>query len=433
MAPRLLGTVFGIDPEWLPDDAFHFLLLKKAIERASLKRQKLPQYNTIDDAAQLLRTRRNIMVITGAGISTSLGIPDFRSKNTGFYDKVKAMGLAEGEEVFDIHEFDHDPTKFYSLAGDILPDLKRFSPTHAFIKLLQDEGRLQTNYTQNIDNLEQLAGVDQARLIQCHGSFATATCRKCRHQVPGREIFDDIRAKRVSRCKSCLLNPTKPTVPSNPRKRRKGSTRPQRHVWEDSDDESDGAYDIPQPGVMKPDITFFGEQLPDTFFTRFSEHDCKAVDLVLVMGTSLKVAPVSEMSRYLPPQVPHVYVSREPIKHVNFDIQLLGDCDHVAFELCRRAGWTLKHAMIPDGFKVKVKPVEGSGEQWRVLPRESNKKSGAVTPASRAGTPGSLRASPSPLKVKASVREASRSPRPPAIGKNDGELRPFYEKYLGKA
>ena len=53
---------------------------------------------------------------------------------------------------------------------------------------------------------------------------------------------------------------------------------------------------------MKPDITFFGEQLPDDFFTRFTEHDANTVDLVVGIGTSLKVAPVSDMPNYLPHQ-----------------------------------------------------------------------------------------------------------------------------------
>lgn len=85
-------------------------------------------------------------------------------------------------------------------------------------------------------------------------------------------------------------------------------------------------------------------------------------------GTSLKVAPVSEMPNYLPHAIPHIYISREPISHVAFDIQLLGDCDDVVFELCRRTGWGLKHNMIPRGFRTDVLPVEGYEHHWRVTP-----------------------------------------------------------------
>lgn len=296
--PSLLGTAFGINPvfaEQLGEDIF-VRVLGAAIIRSYYKRRKLPQYNTIDDAAELLKKSSNIMVITGAGISTSLGIPDFRSKETGFYSKLRDMGFSEPEEVFDIYAFDEDPSTFYELAADIIPDLKRYSPTHAFIRLLQDKDKLQTNYTQNIDNLEELAGIDKNRLIQCHGSFATATCRKCKYKVKGTDIFPDIRAKRVAFCKRCTAAiSAQESVGPKLKKRKPTPAR------SDSDDE-DEDDDIPQPGVMKPDITFFGEALPDHFFTRFTDHDVKTVDLVLVVGTSLKVAPVSDMPNYLPHQ-----------------------------------------------------------------------------------------------------------------------------------
>lgn len=61
----------------------------------------------------------------------------------------------------------------------------------------------------------------------------------------------------------------------------------------------------------QPDITFFGEALPPTFNERLVGHDRNLVDLVLVIGTSLKVAPVSEVVGYLPANVPQIYISRE--------------------------------------------------------------------------------------------------------------------------
>jgi NAD+-dependent protein deacetylase SIR2 len=384
MKPRVLGIAFGIAPDLTDDDGLHSRIVSKAILRVYCKRQKLPQYNTIDDAAQLLQQSQSIMVITGAGISTSLGIPDFRSKGTGFYDKLAGMGFSEPEEVFDIRQFDQRPELFYSLAGDILPKGKRFTPTHAFLRLLQDNGKLQTNYTQNIDNLEELAGVERSRLIQCHGSFATATCRKCKYQVPGEDIFDDLRAKRVAQCKRCLDELAK--APPAVKKRIKKSKK---HDWDDSDSDEDD--DIPQPGVMKPDITFFGELLPKDFFDRFVDRDAKNVDLVIVIGTSLKVAPVSEMPHHLPQKVPHIYISREPIEHIDFDIQLIGDCDHAVYELCRRAGWNLQHEMIPERFRVKVKPYkEGKDWIWRVKPKVPKAFS---SPAPSISDSGSVRSS----------------------------------------
>ena len=92
MTARKLCTAFGVKiPKFLedaPDENF-YQLLGLAINRELNKRPRLAQYKTIDDAAKLLRERTNIMVITGAGISTSLGIPDFRSKNTGFYSRLR--------------------------------------------------------------------------------------------------------------------------------------------------------------------------------------------------------------------------------------------------------------------------------------------------------------------------------------------------------
>ena len=371
---RSLGAAFGIHPDLDCDDAMYSRVLSLAIVRAYYKRQKLAQYNTIDDVVHLLKNSANIMVITGAGISTSLGIPDFRSKNTGFYSKLEMLGFSEPEEVFDIEQFDDDPTTFYTLAGDILPDMQKgYSPTHGFVRLLQDKGRLQTNYTQNIDNVEELAGIDPNRLIQCHGSWATATCRVCKEKVKGAEIFDDIRRKQVSYCNKCKRHvaAAKQAAPQKKPKPRFGTN---------SDDDNDDSADdnMPQPGVMKPDITFFGEQLPTDFFTRFTERDVKNVDLVLVIGTSLKVAPVSDMPNYLPHEVPHVYISREPIEHVEFDVQLLGECDHVVFELCRRAGWGLEHEMVPDGFEVKVEGVEEKGWVWRVTPDRAERGGEAI-------------------------------------------------------
>ena len=63
--------------------------------------------------------------------------------------------------------------------------------------------------------------------------------------------------------------------------------------------------------TKQPDITFFGEDLPKTFHDRLVEHDRSLVDLVLIIGTSLKVAPVSEIPSFLPPGIPQLYISRE--------------------------------------------------------------------------------------------------------------------------
>ena len=135
---------------------------------------------------------------------------------------------------------------FYELAHDILPVTDRCSPTHAFIKLLQDKQKLLTNYTQNIDNIEEYAGIDPERLIQCHGSWATASCRKCHTEVKGDAIFEDVRQHKVSLCKTCL-----DIIEKQPRKRKRTSNGKSKSRSSHSDSEDDGRYDVPQPGVMK--------------------------------------------------------------------------------------------------------------------------------------------------------------------------------------
>jgi NAD-dependent histone deacetylase SIR2 len=342
-----------------PDDAYYGLL-SLAISRELSKRIKLSQYNTIDDAVELIKKSKNIIVLTGAGISTSLGIPDFRSKDTGLYSKLEHLGLSDPQEVFDIHIFREDPSIFYSIARDILPSTDRFTPTHAFINLLQQKGKLLTNYSQNIDNIEAIAGILPEKLIQCHGSFATASCVECKYQVPGESIFSEIRAGIIPKCARCFTNLKALKAPNMKRKRsQNGQDKKRKRFDADGDTSSEDDYDLPSIGVMKPDITFFGEALPDRFSDRLTNHDKNLVDLVIVIGTSLKVAPVSEVVPYLPAHIPQMYISRTPVSHVNFDVDMLGDCDVVVAEICRRAGWDLKHEMVPENQKVDIKLQDG--------------------------------------------------------------------------
>ncbi|KAI1189713.1 DHS-like NAD/FAD-binding domain-containing protein [Nemania serpens] len=365
ISAKKMLTAFGIRPpdflEGRPDEAY-LGLLTLAMTRELTKRAKIMSYNSVDDAVHLLKKSRNIVVLTGAGISTSLGIPDFRSKETGLYSQLEKLGLGinDPQEVFNIDVFRDDPSIFYTVAKDILPATNKFSPTHAFIALLQNQGRLLTNYSQNIDNIEANAGILPEKLVQCHGSFATASCQRCGHRVRGDTLFDDIKAGKIPRCGKCVTalrargtGPLKRKRSSN-----SASSKRSRRNFDDYDDD-DGAYDVPQAGVMKPDITFFGEPLPDEFSKRLVKHDRNLVDLVIVIGTSLKVAPVSEVVPFLPAHIPQIYISRTPVSHINFDIDLLGDCDVIVAELCRRAGWNLDHPMIPPDQKASIRLEKG--------------------------------------------------------------------------
>ena len=383
ISAKKLLTAFGMRPPLRlagqPDEAY-YQLLSLAISKELSKRVKLPHFNTVNDAVALIKAAKNIIVLTGAGISTSLGIPDFRSKQTGLYSKLQHLGLSDPQEVFDINLFRRDPNIFYSIAKDILPDTRKFTPTHAFIALLQQKGKLLTNYSQNIDNIESAAGILPEKLIQCHGSFASATCIACQWKIPltaDSYVYQEMKKKNVPKCRRCIerlrLRPAvmkrKRSQNGQDKKRKKTSGYP--HDGDTSDE--DNEYDYPTAGVMKPDIIFFGEALPDTFSERLTNHDKHKVDLVIVIGTSLKVAPVSEVIPYLPANIPQMYISREPVSHVNFDIDLLGDCDVVVAELCRRAGWELKHDMIPKGQEVNVSVA--AGYQSRLLFTEKKQAS----------------------------------------------------------
>lgn len=84
---------------------------------------------------------------------------------------------------------------------------------------------------------------------------------------------------------------------------------------------------------MKPDIVFFGEGLPDAFHDAMAKDkdDC---DLLIVIGSSLKVRPVSLIPSSIPSHVPQILINREPLPHLKFDVELLGDGDVVINQIC---------------------------------------------------------------------------------------------------
>ncbi|WFD33591.1 NAD-dependent histone deacetylase sir2 [Malassezia cuniculi] len=303
-------------------------LLKMVFTRILRQRKKLPQYNTVDDVLELLRNSRRIVLLCGAGISVSCGIPDFRSRD-GIYAQLAAdekYELDDPSDMFDKEYFLRDPSMFFSFAKAIYPANFEPSRSHRFIRELEEHNKLLRMYSQNIDTLEQKAGIE--RVLQCHGSFATATCTEpsCRYHVDGEQIRDAIMEQRVPHCPRCQER-QEATVRAA--KRRKG--------WDDDNDDDD--EDETPVGVLKPDITFFGEKLPDAF-DRAVFADREQVDLIIVMGTSLKVAPVSDLLTHMPPTTPVVLINRTPITHMAMDVMLLGDSDVIVDYLSDRLGWT---------------------------------------------------------------------------------------------
>lgn len=91
--------------------------------------------------------------------------------------------------------------------------------------------------------------------------------------------------------------------------------------------------DLVSQGIMKPDIVFFGEGLPDAFHDAMAKDkdDC---DLLIVIGSSLKVRPVALIPSSIPSHVPQILINREPLPHLKFDIELLGDGDIIINQIC---------------------------------------------------------------------------------------------------
>uniref|UniRef100_A0A6I8NP29 protein acetyllysine N-acetyltransferase n=1 Tax=Ornithorhynchus anatinus TaxID=9258 RepID=A0A6I8NP29_ORNAN len=282
--------MIGTDPRTILRD-----LLPETIPPPEKKRKDI---NTIEDAVKLLQECKKIIVLTGAGVSVSCGIPDFRSRD-GIYARlaVDFPDLPDPQAMFDIEYFRKDPRPFFKFAKEIYPGQFQPSLCHKFIALSDKEGKLLRNYTQNIDTLEQVAGIQ--RIIQCHGSFATASCLICKYKVDCEAVRGDIFNQVVPRCPRCPAD---------------------------------------EPlAIMKPEIVFFGENLPEQFH-RAMKYDKDEVDLLIVIGSSLKVRPVALIPSSIPHEVPQILINREPLPHLHFDVELLGDCDVIINELCQRLG-----------------------------------------------------------------------------------------------
>jgi NAD-dependent SIR2 family protein deacetylase len=246
----------------------------------------------------------------------------------------KELGLSCPEDLFDLDHFQHDPQPFYKFAKALYFPLgteKRAEPSdsHRFLALLEKQKQLLRVYTQNIDGLEEVAGVSSKRMVYAHGSLQWATCCRCKHKVNAAEIEDCIKKGEVPRCQVSLQKST-PT-------RRLARKR-------EASDQASQSCD----GVLKPGVTFFGEILHDNV-RKSLEADRDKADALIVIGTSLSVAPMSKVISYLPPSVPRILINRNVVNppsavandddeeeeeeefrdNYTFDAYLLGFCDDV--------------------------------------------------------------------------------------------------------
>ncbi|KAL8873642.1 MAG: hypothetical protein Q9174_000920 [Haloplaca sp. 1 TL-2023] len=257
---------------------------------------------TLDAVASYIKEGRakKIVVMTGAGVSTAAGIPDFRSPDTGIYANLAKLDLPYPEAVFDISYFRSKPLPFYHLAHELYPG--RYKPTisHCFIRLLADKGLLLKLFTQNIDCLERAAGVPDVKIVEAHGSFAHQRCIECRKSYP-----DDLMKQAIDRREvpHCLQTECQ--------------------------------------GLVKPDIVFFGEALPEDF--HHNRMLPAAADLALIMGTSLTVQPFASLPGYCADGVPRVLVNQDRVGGLGSradDVLILGDIDEGVRKLALAVGWS---------------------------------------------------------------------------------------------
>jgi NAD-dependent deacetylase len=193
----------------------------------------------------LIKEAQYCVAFTGAGVSTLSGIPDFRGEN-GIYKR----NNPELNQLFDIISFLEDPSKFYRYAKDFLYGFadKQPSIVHTTLAKMEALGLLKAIITQNVDMLHQKAG--SKKVYEVHG---TATVTICRHCKDVRVPFDE--------AKAIVMRGEMPRCPKCGR-------------------------------VLKPAVTFFGEALPEEVVQKALE-EAEQADLMLVLGTSLNVAPAS--------------------------------------------------------------------------------------------------------------------------------------------
>jgi NAD-dependent deacetylase len=209
-------------------------------------RRSRRELSQLEAAIRLLRAARRIVALTGAGISTPSGIPDFRSPGTGLWSHWDPLDIAS------IWGFREKPQRFYEWIRPLAQKIvqARPNPAHFALAELERLGKLHLLITQNIDALHHKAG--SQRIVELHGHLRTLTCLRCRFQ----DAMEGYLASFLDRgelptCTHC------------------------------------GA-------VLKPDVVLFGEPLPDHAI-RLAQEEALRCDLMLVVGSSLEVMPAADL------------------------------------------------------------------------------------------------------------------------------------------
>lgn len=201
----------------------------------------------IQKAASLIRDSAYPVALSGAGISTPSGIPDFRSPGSGLWTKYSPM------EVASLTAFRYHPDQFYDWLRPFVERLFQAAPNpaHTALAELEQAGLLKALITQNIDALHQKAG--SSRVIEVHGTFQTLTCLGCYRQIQATDQF----------LTEFLASNESPHCP---------------HCGE----------------ILKPDLILYGEQLPAAQWKE-ARKEIMTCDLLLILGSSLTVTPVCDL------------------------------------------------------------------------------------------------------------------------------------------
>lgn len=307
---------------------------------AQLDKKKGRNLATVDRIANFVKDNPNgkIIFMVGAGISTSCGIPDFRSPKTGLYHNLSKLNLPFAEAVFDIDFFKENPKPFYTLAQELYPGNFKPSKFHFLMKLFEENGHLHRIYTQNIDTLERQTGIDSKYIIEAHGSFASNHCIECNKQF-GMEYF-----------KSKL----------NTKKTNKDGIEFQYAKCDKCQ------------GLIKPNIIFFGENLPKTFFDTW-DNDLELLEeqeknddnyLVIVVGTSLAVYPFASLPSEVPDEIDRSLINLEVVGDFKEsprknDFIFKGGSDEAASLIAEQLDWAEDLQRYSDEFKLEtVSPDE---------------------------------------------------------------------------
>ncbi|XP_078001926.1 NAD-dependent protein deacetylase sirtuin-2 isoform X2 [Phascolarctos cinereus] len=325
-------------------------LFSRTLGLGSGKREKLLDELSLEGVAKFIQSDQcqNIICMVGAGISTSAGIPDCRSPTTGLYANLEKYNLPYPEAIFDISYFKKHPEPFFALARELYPG--QFKPTvcHYFIRLLKDKGLLLRCYTQNVDTLEQVAGLEPEDLVEAHGTFHTSHCisSRCRKEYDLGWLKDKFFSEAAPKCEKCQ-------------------------------------------SPVKPDIVFFGETLPARFFSCM-QSDFQKVDLLIIMGTSLQVQPFASLVTKAPLATPRLLINKEKTGQrdpflglmgmegsMDFDsdkayrdVAWLGDCDEGCLALADLLGWKKElealmkkeHAAIDAQAGASLHPLSATGK-----------------------------------------------------------------------